>query len=100
VPPQTPLVQTSFLVQSWPSLQPVPFILLPPSTHVCTPVEQSVVPFLQALLGFVVHAAPVVQATQFPPLLQTILVPQGVPAAFCVLLLQVIAPVEQLVMPV
>jgi hypothetical protein len=35
-----------------------------------------------------------------PALLQTMLVPQGVPVAFCVLLLQTDAPVEQLVMPV
>jgi hypothetical protein len=55
---------------------------------------------LQALLGLVVHAAPAVQGTQLPALLQTMLVPQGVPDAFCVLLLHVIAPVMQLVMPV
>ena len=55
---------------------------------------------MQALPGFVVQAAPAVHATQLPALLQTMLVPQGVPEAFCVLLLHVIAPVEQLLMPV
>jgi hypothetical protein len=68
--------------------------------QVCTPIEQSVTPLLQAGFGFVLHDATAVQATQLPALLQTMLVPQGVPVAFCVLLLQTDAPVEQLVMPV
>jgi hypothetical protein len=61
---------------------------------------QEVTPFLQTLFGLAVHDAPAVQGTQLPPLLQTMFVPQDVPVAFCVLLLQTDAPVEQLVMPV
>ena len=47
------------------------------------------------------HADPAaVQLTQVPALLQTMFGPQAVPTAFCVLLLQTIVPVLQLVIPV
>lgn len=45
----------------------VPFVLLLPSTHTALPVEQSMVPLRHAALGFVVQAAPAVQALQNPP---------------------------------
>ena len=51
-------------------------------------------------LGFVVHETPAVQVTQVPALLQTMFGPQAVPTGLCVLLLQTIVPVLQLVMPV
>src|SRR4051812_14999402 len=82
-----------------PSLQPVRSALLPPSTQVWVPVMQDVVPFLH-WFGLAVQEAPAVHATQVPAVLHTMLVPQGVPAAFCVLLLHTIVPVAQLVIPV
>jgi len=99
VPPQTPAVQTSLKVQATPSTQPVPSVLAPPSMQVWTPVEQEVVPFLQ-MLGLVVHETPAEHATQVPPALQTMLVPQVVPVIFCVLLTHAIVPVVQVVRPV
>ena len=99
VPPQAPEVQTSLEVQAWPSLQPVPSVLLPPSMQAGAPVEQDVVPFLQRL-GLPVQETPAVQAMQVPALLQTMLVPQGVPGALIVLLLHTIVPVVQMVIPV
>ena len=50
--------------------------------------------------GFVVHETPAVQLTQVPALLQTMFAPQAVPTGLCVLLLQTIVPVVQLVTPV
>ena len=82
-----------------PSLQPVLSGWLPESMQVIVPVLQEVMPTLQ-VPGFVVQETPAVQATQRPPLSQTMLGPQAVPAAFCVLLLQTSVPVLQLVMPV
>jgi hypothetical protein len=99
IPPQAPLVHTSFLVQALPSLQPVPSVLLPPSTQVWAPVVQEVAPFLQTF-GLVVQETPTVQATQAFELLQTRLVPQLAPVPFAVLSRQVMVPVVQLVMPV
>jgi hypothetical protein len=99
LPVQAPLLQTSLKVQALPSLQPVLSALFAPSTQTGPPLEQSVVPFRQKV-GLVVHAAPVVHAMQVPALLQTMLVPQLLPAAFGMLLLQTIVPVLQLVMPV
>src|SRR5947208_10396605 len=96
---QLPFLHTSPKVQAMPSLQPVRSGLLPPSMQVWAPVMQEVTPFLQTL-GFVVQEAPAVHATQVPALLHTMLVPQLVPAAFCVLLLHTIVPVVQLVTPV
>lgn len=69
------------------------------STQVIAPVLHEVMPILQTV-GLVAHEAPAVQATQLPPLLQTIFVPQAAPGAFCVSLAQTIVPVVQLVMPV
>src|SRR3954469_11089569 len=96
---QLPVLHTSLEVQAMPSLQPVRSGLFPLSMHVWTPVEQDVMPLLQKV-GFVVQEVPAVHATQVPALLHTMLVPQGVPAAFCVLLLHTIVPVVQLVSPV
>jgi hypothetical protein len=74
-------VHTSLWVQALPSLQPVPFALLPPSTQVTAPVEHEVVPFLQGF-GLVVHDCPAAQATHAPELLHTMSIPQLLPADF------------------
>jgi len=85
-------LQTRFVPQL------APAALLPPSMQVCAPVAQEVIPFLQ-LVGLPVHIWPAVQATHMPVPLQTMLVPQLVPAALLVLSAHVIAPVEQVVAP-
>ena len=91
--PQTPKpLQTMFVPQV------VPAALFAPSTHVCAPVAQEVVPFLQTL-GLPVHAAPAVQATQTPAPLHTALAPQLLPAALLPPSTQVTTPVVQDVMP-
>ena len=79
--------------------QLVPGALLPPSTQVWAPLEQSVVPFLQALFGLVVHDAPAVQATQEPEPLQTMFVPQLVPAPLFEPSMHVMLPLPQDVVP-
>jgi hypothetical protein len=62
---------------TWPVPQlAVPSFTLPAGVHTDVPVEQSVVPVWQGLLG--VQTSPVLQATQLPPL-QTKSVPQDVP---------------------
>jgi hypothetical protein len=86
-------------VQLSPSAQPVWSGLLPLSMQVIAPVVHDVMPTLQ-MLGLFVQLWPAVQATQAPVLLQTMLPPHGVPAAFCVLLLHTDVPVLQLVTPV
>jgi len=98
-PAQAPLVQTSPDVHGLLSLHPVMLGLLLLSMQVWAPVAQDVTPVLH-WFGFVLHAAPAVHGTHAPALLQTRLVPQPVPAAFCVLSLHTIAPVAQLLMPV
>jgi hypothetical protein len=87
------------LLQDWGAPHTVPTGLLSPSTQVITPVVHDVTPTLQ-MPGLVLHDRLAVQATQLPALLQTMLVPQDVPVVFCVLSLQTIVPVVQLVMPV
>ena len=79
-----------------PAPQRVPFVLLSPSRHTGSPVVHARAPSLHALPGFVVHGSPTLQATQVPALLQTLSVSQVAPAAFCMSLLQTIAPVLQL----
>lgn len=59
----------------------VPCALLLPSMHRSVPVLQSVIPFLQAALGLVVHAALAVHELHKPDALQTWFTPHGVPAA-------------------
>ena len=83
-----------------PAPQAVPTGLFASSRHVITPVVHDVTPVLHFEFGFVVHGAPAMQATQVPALLQTMSVPQDVPADFIVSLLQTIAPVLQLLTPV
>ena len=90
--PHPPLLQTMFVPHE------LPFGLLPASTHVMVPVRQDVAPFLQLLVGLVVHAVPAVHARQVPPL-QTMFVPQAVPFALLLPSTQVIVPVEQDVVP-
>jgi hypothetical protein len=91
--PHPPLLQTMFVPHE------LPFGLLPASTQVMVPVRQDVAPFLQLLVGFVVHDVPAVHALQAPPL-QTRFVPQAVPFALLAPSTQVIVPVEQDVVPV
>jgi len=79
--------------------QLVPADLLPPSTQVCAPVEQDVVPFLQ-MLGFVVQAALAVHDTQVPLPLHTWFMPQVVPAAVLPPSTQVIAPLAHELVPI
>jgi hypothetical protein len=86
-------LQTMFVPQL------VPAALLLPSTHVIAPVEHDVVPFLQAAFGFVAQALPVVHGPHVPAPLQTIFVPQVVPAALLLPSTHVIAPVEHDVIP-
>jgi hypothetical protein len=74
--------------------QLTPGALLLPSTHVMAPVVHAVTPLRHADDGLVVHAWPAVQATQPPEPLQTMLVPQLVPALFGVPLVHVEVPVE------
>jgi hypothetical protein len=79
--------------------QLVPADLLVPSTQVMAPVEQAVVPFLQAV-GLPVQVLPAVQATQVPEPLHTMLLPQLMPGDLLVVSsTQVMAPVEQAVVP-
>jgi hypothetical protein len=90
--PHVPLLQTRFVPQA------VPFALLPPSTQVIVPVAQDVVPFLQLLVGFVVHDKPAVHAPH-PPLLQTMFVPQALPLGLLPASTQVMVPVRHDVAP-
>ena len=75
----------------------VPFALLLPSTHTGLPVEQLMVPFLQAALGFVVHEAPELQAAHAPALHT----PVGHVVPFALLLpsMHTALPDAQLMMP-
>ncbi len=91
---QEPLpLQTRFVPQLTP-----PALLLP-SMQVIAPVEQDVVPFLQAV-GLPVQATPAVQGTQVPLPLHTMLVPQLVPAVLLPLSTHVCVPDAQDVVPV
>jgi hypothetical protein len=72
--------------------QLTPGDLLLASVHVIAPVEQVVEPFRHGF-GLPVHDVPAVHATHPPEPLQTMLVPQLVPAVFAVPFTQVGAPV-------
>jgi hypothetical protein len=92
--PQVPMPSQTWLVP-----QLVPAVLLPvPSTQVVPPVRHDVVPILHAL-GLPVHVLPAVQATQTPLPLQTMLVPQPVPAALLLPSMHVMPPVRHDVVP-
>ena len=73
--------------------QLTPADLAPPSTQVMAPDEHDVVP-LRQVLGLPVHDWPAVHDTHPPDPLQTMLVPQLVPAAFALPLVHVAVPVE------
>jgi hypothetical protein len=90
---QVPLPLQTILVP-----QEVPAVLLPPSTQVIAPVVHDVMPVRQTP-GLPVHELPAVQATHVPLPLQTMFVPQEVPAVLLVPSMQTIAPVEQDVVP-
>jgi hypothetical protein len=86
---QLPLLQTMFVPQV------VPLATFPDSVQTGTPVLQ-VYPAVRQGLPLTVQAAPTVQATHAPEVLQTIFVPQLVPAVtFVPLSVQTGAPVEQ-----
>ena len=91
---------TTPAVHDWPRPHCVSLGLLAPSTQVCAPVLQEVMPNMQALPGFVSHASPAMQSMQFALPLQTLFGPQDDPADLCALLLHTIDPVAQLVIPV
>jgi len=94
-------------VHAWPAVQathmpPLQTMLVPqltpgalllPSTQVIAPVVHAVVPFRQ-VDGLPVQAWPAVHDTHVPEPLQTMLVPQLVPADFAVPFVQVDVPVE------
>jgi hypothetical protein len=90
---QLPLLHTRFVPHE------VPLATLPDSAQTGTPVLQVVVPVRQGLPE-TVQAAAAVQLPQTPVALQTLFVPQLVPAATSVLLsLQTGVPVEQASVP-
>jgi hypothetical protein len=77
--------------------QLVPAGWFPLATHWGDPVEQEVAPFWQGLLGW--QDVPAVQVLQVPAPLQTMFVPQLVPADLLVLATHWDDPVEQDVVP-
>jgi len=79
--------------------QLVPAALFVSSTHVCTPVEHEMTPFLHAELGFVAHDWPAVHSVHWPFALKTWLTPQPVPAALTAPSTQVGAPLMHEVTP-
>jgi hypothetical protein len=90
---QLPLLQTMLVPQE------VPFAVFPESVHTGAPVLHAVVPVWQGL-PVTAQLAPVWQATQAPVLLQTLFVPQTVPAETVVpWSLQTGVPVEQTSVP-
>ncbi len=70
-----------------------------PSTQVCTPVEQVVIPVTQSGVGLVPQVRPAVQTAHWPLELQTRLVPQVVPGALAAPSTQLDAPVAHEVTP-
>jgi hypothetical protein len=85
---QAPALQTRLV----PQLVPLA-TLVAVATHVCVPVEQSVLPTTQGLVAGV-HARPAVHDTHDPPL-QTWFVPQFVPLVAFERLEHTCVPVEQ-----
>jgi hypothetical protein len=92
--PQNPLPS-----QTWFDPHDVPAETLPdPSTHVGAPVAHETTPFLHGE-GLPLQPLPAVHATQVPVPLQTMLVPQLVPAALFVSSRQVSTPVVHELIP-
>ena len=90
---QAPALHTMFVPQE------VPFATFPDSVQTAAPVSQEVVPVRHGL-PLTLQVAPTVQLTQLPAELQTLLVPQVVPAATSVVVsVQTGVPVEQLSFP-
>ena len=90
---QVPLLQTMFVPQE------VPLETFPDSVQTGAPVSQTVLPVRHGL-PLTLQLAPAVQLTQLPVALQTLLVPQLVPAARSVpLSLQTGVPVAQASVP-
>ena len=101
-------------VQAWPCVQepqnPLPshtwlephdtpaMTLVVPSTHVAAPVAHEVTPFLH-VFGLPLHPPPAVQETHEPEALQTMLVPQLVPAGLFVSSMHAWTPVVHDVTP-
>ena len=88
-----------FPSHTWLVPQGVPATTFPdPSTHVAAPVAHEVMPVLHGD-GFPLQPVPAVQATQVPELLQTMLVPQLVPAGLSASSRQVGTPVLHALIP-
>jgi hypothetical protein len=97
--PGVHMPQNPFPSQTWLDPQDVPAMTLPvPSTQTDAPVAHDTTPTLQDD-GLPVHEAPPEHATQVPEALQTMFVPQLVPAALFVSSRQVWTPVLHEVMP-
>jgi hypothetical protein len=92
--PQKPLPSQTLLAP-----HVVPPARLLPSTHVCAPVEQLVMPFLQ-LLGLPMQPMPASHPMHIALALHTMLVPQLVPGFLGAESTQVCAPVMHEVTPV
>ncbi len=92
--PQAPIPSQTLSV---PQLAPA-LLLLVLSTQVIAPVRQDVVPILH-WFELVVQVLPAVQAMHMPVPLHTMFVPQPVPPALLLPSMQVVAPVEQDVVP-
>jgi len=97
-PPGTQSMQAPLPLQTRLVPQLAPAALFASSTQVRVPVVHEPMPLLQAF-GLFEQAPPGVQATQLPALLQTMLVPQPVPAAFIVPFTHVDLPVEHEAVP-
>jgi hypothetical protein len=91
--------QNPFPSHTWLDPHAVPgATLAAPSTQVAAPVAQETIPTLHGD-GLPLHALPPAHATQVPVPLQTMLLPQAVPAALAAPSTQVCAPVAQDVTP-
>jgi hypothetical protein len=91
---QVPLPLQTMLVP-----QLVPALLLASSRQVCTPVVHEVTPKTHAACGLVLQDWPGAHSVHWPLALQTMLVPQPVPAAFMAPSTHVCVPVAQEVTP-
>jgi hypothetical protein len=97
--PSAQLPQNPRPSHTWLLPQGVPAVTLPvPSTQVCAPVVHEMTPLLHGD-GLPPHEPPAAHMTQVPVPLQTMLVPQPVPAVFGVPSTQVWTPVLQDVTP-
>jgi hypothetical protein len=95
--PTVQAMQLPLLLQTWLVPQLVPAVLLVVALQTGVPVLQEIEPFWQGLVGW--QLWPEVHEMQLALLLQTMLVPQLVPAVLLVVALQTGAPVAQEIEP-